>query len=404
MRRILMLAMMLAATLVSAHAQQAPVVQLPPSSVPLVGGTMTGTLNVPGFTLTGPGITGLIGASTTASAAGSTLTYDYTQNVSDTRWIWFNNTINPSSNTTNIWEQLNDYLTLGGTNSANGEINLFHENFILNSGASAAQVEDAEIQAQISGTLTNWDGLLVIPTINVGSTVSGSLFGLKFQLANAGSGGSYTYAAIDNEAMSGGGTAPNNYYFIRNFDSAGLIFSNGAVNIGSSSSPANTTMLSVQAPGTGSNCTIKVAAGESTTPYQTFCLLDSGTLQINQGSLNLGSSGVWGKLTFGGGGSGTIQLSAPASGSISGNVILPGAATTLAGLGIAETFSALQTFSAYMLLTPVATASLPTCNTGAKGMRGVVSDASSPTYGGTLTGGSSTAASVLCNGTNWITE
>jgi len=45
--------------------------------------------------------------------------------------------------------------------------------------------------------------------------------------------------------------------------------------------------------------------------------------------------------------------------------------------------------------------SLPTCNAGAKGQMWGVTDASSPTYNATLTGGSSTYALAVCNGTNW---
>ena len=46
-------------------------------------------------------------------------------------------------------------------------------------------------------------------------------------------------------------------------------------------------------------------------------------------------------------------------------------------------------------------ASLPTCNAGAKGSLYIVTDASSPTYGATLTGSSTTIALALCDGTNW---
>jgi hypothetical protein len=53
-----------------------------------------------------------------------------------------------------------------------------------------------------------------------------------------------------------------------------------------------------------------------------------------------------------------------------------------------------------VLVTTVA--SLPTCNTGAKGYRAYVTDASSPTSLGTLTGCGSTGTSVGCNGTAWV--
>ena len=47
-------------------------------------------------------------------------------------------------------------------------------------------------------------------------------------------------------------------------------------------------------------------------------------------------------------------------------------------------------------------AALPTCNTGAKGELYEVTDASSPTWHGTLTGGSTTFSGAMCNGSDWI--
>lgn len=46
-------------------------------------------------------------------------------------------------------------------------------------------------------------------------------------------------------------------------------------------------------------------------------------------------------------------------------------------------------------------AQLPTCNANSKGTAVAVTDASSPTYGSTLTGGSTGFALAMCDGTNW---
>ena len=45
---------------------------------------------------------------------------------------------------------------------------------------------------------------------------------------------------------------------------------------------------------------------------------------------------------------------------------------------------------------------LPACSSTNKGQLYVVTDATSPTYGGALTGGSSTTALALCNGVSWV--
>ncbi len=47
-------------------------------------------------------------------------------------------------------------------------------------------------------------------------------------------------------------------------------------------------------------------------------------------------------------------------------------------------------------------ASLPTCSSGTKGLLYVVTDASSPSWGGALTGSSTTTTLALCNGSSWI--
>lgn len=47
---------------------------------------------------------------------------------------------------------------------------------------------------------------------------------------------------------------------------------------------------------------------------------------------------------------------------------------------------------------------IPTCNAGSAGAEAIVTDAASPTYGGTYTGGGSTWVPVICNGSNWTTH
>jgi len=46
-------------------------------------------------------------------------------------------------------------------------------------------------------------------------------------------------------------------------------------------------------------------------------------------------------------------------------------------------------------------ASLPTCNSGMKGRFMTVTDATTPTYGATLSGGGAVTAFALCDGSNW---
>ncbi|WP_175952883.1 hypothetical protein [Burkholderia sp. BCC0405] len=50
------------------------------------------------------------------------------------------------------------------------------------------------------------------------------------------------------------------------------------------------------------------------------------------------------------------------------------------------------------------TSTLPTCNSATKGYTMTVTDATSPTYGATLTGGGSVVTPVFCTGSSWVTH
>lgn len=57
------------------------------------------------------------------------------------------------------------------------------------------------------------------------------------------------------------------------------------------------------------------------------------------------------------------------------------------------------------LILPISTvAALPTCTTALKGAQRMVSDATTPTYNGALTGGSTVVTAVGCNGTAWLSH
>ena len=49
-------------------------------------------------------------------------------------------------------------------------------------------------------------------------------------------------------------------------------------------------------------------------------------------------------------------------------------------------------------------ATLPTCNASSKALLLVVTDATSPTYNGALTGGGAVTVPVLCNGSAWASH
>lgn len=67
-------------------------------------------------------------------------------------------------------------------------------------------------------------------------------------------------------------------------------------------------------------------------------------------------------------------------------------------------FSGLITALAGVNLPVSTVAGLPTCNAAAKGTLRAVSDATTPTYNGTLTGGGAVVVPVFCNGSAWTSH
>jgi hypothetical protein len=119
----------------------------------------------------------------------------------------------------------------------------------------------------------------------------------------------------------------------------------------------------------------------------------------------------------------TVQLIANEGLSLGGNVVIPpGSGITTGTNGLLATDSSADVFigsgsgiptitignstasiamEGPVLLTPKTVATLPACASGLKGALVEVTDATSPTYNGTLTGGGSVAIPVFCNGTAW---
>lgn len=76
--------------------------------------------------------------------------------------------------------------------------------------------------------------------------------------------------------------------------------------------------------------------------------------------------------------------------------------TTIIGVTTITRATANWTFPALILLHGYTVAGLPTCAAGTKGGRAYVTDATAPTFLGTLTGGSTVNTPVFCNGTAWV--
>lgn len=80
---------------------------------------------------------------------------------------------------------------------------------------------------------------------------------------------------------------------------------------------------------------------------------------------------------------------------------LPGAIDNMA---IGQTTPAVGAFSTVQTKTIATVATLPTCNAAAEGTWSAVSDATTPTYNGALTGGGAVRVPVYCNGSAWTSH
>lgn len=99
----------------------------------------------------------------------------------------------------------------------------------------------------------------------------------------------------------------------------------------------------------------------------------------------------------------SLSLSASVNGlATTAAAILPSAAYGMT-LG-SSSYPVAGTYSKTIVLTAATVSTLPTCNSAASGTEAFVTDASSPTWNATLTGGGSGASArvhALCNGTSW---
>lgn len=149
-------------------------------------------------------------------------------------------TLTPSVTTSNVWENWYANLSLNGPGTASGEINVMHPVFTVNSGATASSGEVLEASIVNSGIIGALVGVLSLPNNQAAGTAT-TLYAFKSQLtnANATAGAITTFAGLDCETLSGGGSTPTNNYCIRNGDSGSWISTNGNIGIGTLAQNAN---------------------------------------------------------------------------------------------------------------------------------------------------------------------
>lgn len=258
--------------------------------------------------------------------------------------------------TTNIWEGLTSFVTVNGPHNAQGEINAFHAYLQINSGVVVTQAECIEASASNNGSVTSWDGVLSIITNGPSATATG-LNGMVATLTNQNP----TAGAINNFTglyvgqMAGGGSLPTNYYAIHNADSAASISTVGGIAVGTNSQQPN---------GPGSVYIQGADNSSGTFPFQVKNLAGTNLIYVNN----------------------------------AGNVTIPNSLNTTSGAissGAAITAATVLNTGTYTV------SGLPTASAN-KGARAFVTDATAPTFLGSLTGGGTVTCPVMSNGTIWI--
>jgi hypothetical protein len=147
----------------------------------------------------------------------------------------------------------------------------------------------------------------------------------------------------------------------------------------------------------------------------------SGVIQAASGNLTIRTTSASNFVNLGSSSGGTgFSAQAPTSsvnfvrsfGSVTGTApVLQAVGTdTNIGLNLATTgtgavfTAAIFNPQAGVLLPTTTVSSLPTCGTSQKGLMYAVSDATTPTYNNTLTGGGAVSVPVYCNGTAWTSH
>lgn len=187
-------------------------------------------------------------ASATVAYLGINVNYDPSAFGNSQRMILNSTTLTPSITNTTICESgFNSFVYLNGPGTQTGEVNCGHSYLQVNAGAHFHTGEMYETSFLNNGTIDSLSSFLC-GTNNGNSGTLGSYNGVKVQLQNtntvAGSVG--TFAGLDMEALSGGGSVPTSYYVIRNSESNASIATVGNVVIGSLTPPGSSNLLQIK--------------------------------------------------------------------------------------------------------------------------------------------------------------
>lgn len=386
--------------------------------------TLTGTATVAGQVNVTGGSAGVGGGAIFSAANTATPTFGnntgYTLNLSGSydapNWgasaaephlIATTLNVNAGVVASTIFQNFRSDITITGSGTMSVENSCLHSNYtnnITSPGKITGPVEGYESRVDNYGDMTSFVGHLVKPVNRSTGTISG-MYGVYGNLTNesTAAGSVTTFAMVDLEAatLTGGGTYPTNYFFLRNAEANACVATLGKVGIGVLGANFNP-WLFVQGPDALAGTSVIQAKNSSAQIL--FNVNGDGSASLYK-SLTIGQvASQAGSLLFLNATSGSIKVAPPTGALSNGTIVLPNVsgADTFAVLATNQTWTGTPQFNSNLRLTQQIVASLPTPAAGNIGMRATVSDASSPTFLATVSGGGSTVCPVFSNGTNWI--
>jgi hypothetical protein len=274
------------------------------------------------------------------------------------------------------------------------EIMPLYAGIIIDAPATMNDGHDIELRLDNSGTIGDFDGILMTFNNLAGGT-AGFIEGINYGLNNANTTpGAITQAYVINiNPMTGGGSLPSSYLAWRNSDvNAGFVNLSHATFGGTNSgvAPPTNSVLTVLGQ-TGVNFGFIV---ESAASSVIFDVLASGAGGFMAGVLTMGNSVTGaGSITFyNGANAGQVNLSVNAAATTAVNVKFPilAAGDTLVTLGVANTFTGNNIFTGTSQFNGHVFA-----RGGAPAVTGGTLNAIASDMAGTFTGGASSTGGVI---------